>query len=291
MDRMSLFENDELVGVGHGELVLVGLGLWDNGGISLSGVEAASAADEVYAELYTSLMPDLDIMSLQRTLGKRISVLSRRDLEDDADEKILKLAQNKRVVLLVPGDPLAATTHISLRLRASELKIKTRIIHAASVFSAAASLAGLQHYKFGKTVTIPIRQEGYMPLSPYDVLSDNLSRGLHTLFLLDLDVEQSRFLSISQALNQLQEMEHARGMKVITENRLAIGLARIGSLEPIVRCNRIKDLVGVDFGVPPHSLIVPGRLHFMEANVLVKLHGAPSSILSTDAEDTLCQDF
>jgi diphthine synthase len=254
-------------------------------------VEAASTADEVYAELYTSLMPGLDIISLQRTLGKRISVLTRRDLEDDADQKILKAAQDKRVVLLVPGDPLAATTHISLRLRASELKIKTRIVHAASVFSAAASLAGLQHYKFGKTVTIPIRREGYMPLSPYDVLSDNLSRGLHTLFLLDLDVEQRRFLSIGQALDLLLEMEHARGMRVVTENRLAIGLARIGSLEPIVRCNWIKDLVGMDFGLPPHSLIVPGRLHFMEANVLVKLHGAPTSILSTDAEDTSCQDF
>ena len=291
MDRTSLSENHESEGIGHGELVLVGLGLWDNGGISMSGVEAASTADEVYVELYTSLMPGLDIKSLQRTLGKRISVLTRRDLEDDADERILKAAQNRRVVLLVPGDPLAATTHASLRLRASELKVKTRIIHAASVFSAAASLAGLQHYKFGKTVTIPIRQEGYMPLSPYDVLSDNLSRGLHTLLLLDLDVERGRFLSISQALNQLLEMEHARGMKVITEDRLAIGLARIGSVEPIVRCNRIKDLFSVDFGLPPHSLIVPGRLHFMEADILVKLHGAPASILSTDAEDATCQDF
>lgn len=286
MNRHSFSRNSEAVDDKHGELVLVGLGLWGNGGITVSGVEAARAADEIYAELYTNIMPGLDMQFLERTLGKRISVLTRRDLEENAYERILKASEDRRVVLLVPGDPLAATTHISLRLRAFDLGVKTGIIHAASVFSAAASLAGLQHYKFGRTVTIPIRQEGFMPLSPYDVVSDNLARGLHTLLLLDLDVERGRFLSIREALDLLLEMEHARGKNIITQDRLVVGLARIGSPEPTVRCNLIKDLVGLDFGLPPYTLIVPGRLHFMEANTLVKLLGAPPSILSTDLGGT-----
>jgi diphthine synthase len=100
------------------------------------------------------------------------------------------------------------------------------------------------------------------------------------MLLLDLDVEQGRFLSINEALDLLLEMEHTKRLKVFTEDRLVVGLARIGSPEPTVRCNRIRDLVGLDFGLPPHTLIVPGRLHFVEASTLVKLFGAPPYLLS-----------
>jgi diphthine synthase len=100
------------------------------------------------------------------------------------------------------------------------------------------------------------------------------------MLLLDLDVEQGRFLSINEALALLLEMEHTKRLKIFTEDRLVVGLARIGSPEPTVRCNRIRDLVGLDFGLPPHTLIVPGRLHFVEASTLVKLFGAPPYLLS-----------
>jgi diphthine synthase len=264
---------------GAGELVLVGMGLWNQNDVTLSGVKAAISADEVYAELYTNIMPGLNLKLFQKTIGKGITILGRRDLEEDADETILRSAQKKRVVLLVPGDPLAATTHVALRLRAYELGISTRVIHAASVFSAAPSLVGLQHYKFGKKVTIPIPQEGYLPLSPYDVLSENLSRGLHTLLLLDIDAERGKYLSINEALNLLLKMETIKRMNVLTDDRLVIGLARIGSPKPAVKCDYVNVLTGFDFGPPPHTLIVPGDLHFMEADTLVKLFGAPRSIL------------
>ncbi|WXG45402.1 MAG: diphthine synthase [Candidatus Atabeyarchaeum deiterrae] len=264
----------------NGELILVGMGLWDHNGVSLSGLEVAKTADAVYAELYTSIMPALDLNQMERIIGKSITVLKRKDLEEDVDNKLLKSAQEKRVVLFVPGDPLAATTHVSLRLRAYELGVKTHVVHAASIFSVAASITGLQHYKFGKAVTISIPREGYFPMSPYGVVSDNLSRGLHTLLLLDLDVERLKYLSISEALKLLVKMEKAKGMKVFTDDRLMVGLARIGSPEPIIRCDSIKRLGELNFGSPPHTLIVPGTLHFMEAESLVKLFGAPPSISS-----------
>lgn len=75
-------------------------------------------------------------------------------------------------------------------------------------------------------------------------------------------------------------MEKAKGMKVFTDDRLMVGLARIGSPEPIIRCDSIKRLGELNFGSPPHTLIVPGTLHFMEAESLVKLFGAPPSISS-----------
>jgi len=274
-----------------GELILVGMGLWDQDDLSLSGMKVAKSVDEVYAELYTNIMPGLNLELLEKAVGKAITVLRRCDLEEHADESILRMAQKKRVALLVPGDPLAATTHIALRLRACELGISTRVVHAASVFSAAPSLVGLQHYKFGKKVTIPIPQEGYLPLSPYDVVSENLSRGLHTLLLLDIDVERGKYLSINEALNLLLKMETKRGTGIFTGDRIVVGLARIGSPKPAVRCDYITKLARFDFGSPPHTLIVPGDLHFMEANTLVKLFGAPSSILLKKPTIEQHQDF
>ena len=40
------------------ELVFVGLGLNDEKGISLNGLEETKTADHVFIELYTSLLPD-----------------------------------------------------------------------------------------------------------------------------------------------------------------------------------------------------------------------------------------
>jgi diphthine synthase len=255
------------------------MGLWDHDGISLSGLRSAREADEVCAEFYTSVMPGLSLSRLERRIGRKITVLTRHDLEEDEDNKIMKLAKNRKMALLVPGDPLAATTHIALRLRAFELGIETRIIHSASIFSAAPSLTGLQHYKFGKTVTIPLARQGFLPLSPYDAILENLSRGLHTLILLDLDVETGEYLTINKALSMLLEIEATKKSNAFKKDRLSIGVAHVGSPNPIVRCDFIQSLMDFDFGGPPHSLIIPGELHFMEAETLVKMFGAPESIL------------
>ena len=63
-------------------------------------------------------------------------------VESNSDE-ILRDAHEKNVVLLVAGDPFAATTHTDLILRAKQMKIETRIIHNASIFNAIAC-CGLQ---------------------------------------------------------------------------------------------------------------------------------------------------
>ena len=66
-----------------GELVFVGLGLYDERDISLQGVEAAREADEVFAEFYTSLMPGLSLQKLEKLIQKRIVMVSRRELEEE----------------------------------------------------------------------------------------------------------------------------------------------------------------------------------------------------------------
>jgi len=73
-----------------GELVLVGLGLYDEKDLSLRGLETIKEADMIFAELYTSLMPAFSISKLERRSKKKISIVSRHDLEEEAGQKILE---------------------------------------------------------------------------------------------------------------------------------------------------------------------------------------------------------
>ena len=70
-------------------------------------------------------------------------------------EEVLQRAKLEEISFLVVGDPLCATTHTDLILRAVERNIPYTVIHNASVMSAAAS-CGLQQYQFGYTVSIPL---------------------------------------------------------------------------------------------------------------------------------------
>jgi diphthine synthase len=67
---------------------------------------------------------------------------------------------------------------------------------------------------------------------------------------------------------------------LISEKSLAVGIARAGSNKPLVKAGFIKDLIDVDFGSPLHCLILPGELHFLEAEALVILAGAPYKLIS-----------
>mgnify|MGYP000250475965 CR=1 FL=1 len=262
-----------------GELIFVGLGLFDELGMSLKGVKITREADAVYAELYTSLMRGLSIENLQKLLGKKVEVVSRRALEDEGGELILKRAEEDRVVLLVPGDPLIATTHIDLRIRAEKRGIKTRVVHAASIVSAAMGLSGLQNYRFGRSVTVPFSEPGLIYETSYRVILENKRRNLHTLCFLDIRVEEGRFMTVQEALEVLLEVERKRRLKAVTSKSLAVGVARAGSEEGVVKADYVSRLIDYDFGSPPHMLILPAeKLHFVEAEALITLAGAPEDV-------------
>src|SRR5208282_6926134 len=104
----------------------------------------AKGCDFLFAEFYTSRMPGFKVSGLENLVGRKVQVLSRRQVEEEAEEMILSKTKTGRVGFLVPGDPLVATTHVDLRLRAERSGIKTRILHAASITSAIAGTTGLQ---------------------------------------------------------------------------------------------------------------------------------------------------
>jgi len=265
-----------------GEIVVVGLGLNDEMGISLHGLEEVKTANTAFIELYTSFMPNFSIKRFEEISGKRLNVVSRRELEEENGETILKAAENDKAVLLVPGDPLIATTHIILRIEAEKHGIKTRIVHGASILSAVMGLSGLHNYKFGKSVTIPFPDET-LPETPYNVIAQNKKLALHTLCLLDIKAEEKRYLSIRESLDLLLKIEQKKKKRTVTMNTLVVGIARAGSDNPTVKADSVKKLLNYDFGEPPYTIVFPSKLHFMEAEALIILAGGPE-MLRKDVE-------
>jgi diphthine synthase len=255
-----------------GQVVFVGLGLDSEKGISLEGLEEARQAERVYAEFYTNLMPNLSIDKLQQQVGQEIQVLTRKQLEDENAKEIVRSAEHGKVVFLVPGDPMIATTHIALRLTLAKQKIQSRIIHGASIVSAISGATGLQSYKFGKCITFPQRAEN-VPASVLETITHNKALGLHTLLLLDIDIGVTGHLRIHTVFSRLTKVDPS------IEEWVAVGAARVGSSDEFVKAGRVKGLKNVDFGTIPHCIVFPGKLHFMEEEALKVLDGASSSDL------------
>ena len=257
------------------ELVFVGLGLNDEQGITLKGLEETKSADTVFMETYTSRMPDFSLQRFEKLCEKKVQLIARNDLEEENGKVILEAAKKGKTVFLVPGDPFIATTHVTLRIDAEKQGIKTRIVHGISIISAIVSLSGLHNYKFGKTVTVPFPEN--FSETPYNVIAQNKQIGLHTLCLLDLKANENHYLSINQALKMLLEVEQKKKLNVATLDTVAVGIARAGNSNPLLKADLIRDLADFDFGEPPYSLIIPGELHFMEAEALMAFGGAPAT--------------
>jgi diphthine synthase len=234
-------------------LYLIGLGLHDEKDLTLKALEIAKNC-ECYIELYTSLWKG-SLENLKELLKKDIKILKRKDLEEDL-ESFVEKAKKNNIALFVPGDPLAATTHMDIAFEAKRRKIPVKIIHNASIFSAIGE-AGLQLYKYGKTATIPL--SGKLS-NVKDAVQANKKLGLHTLLLLDLDIENNIVMKVSEALNMLLDK------KIIRETDQLIAFSNAGGDSKIyydsVRGLKLKNIAS------PAVLIIPGKLHFRERDFL-----------------------
>jgi diphthine synthase len=252
-------------------LILISIGLSDEKDLSQRAIEEARNCDTLYAELYTTVL-DTDTDHLGALIGKPITHLPRKGLEE-ASDNLLDEAEKKKVGILVGGDALSATTHASLILEARKRGIPAKVVHGSSALTAVAE-TGLSLYKFGRTVTLPLPKKG-PPDTVLRTLEENREHGLHTLVLLDLDTESNQYLTINRAITLLLETETFNG------GTLAVGVARLGREDSLIRAGRASDLADHDFGAPPQTLIVPGRLHFLEAEALKVIGGCPQEALES----------
>lgn len=257
-------------------LTFIGLGLYDEKDISVNGLEEITLSDKVFAEFYTAKLTGTRTKKIEKTIGKPVEVLSRKEMEKGS--KILDAAEQKSVVLLVCGDPMTATTHIDLRLRAIQKGITTKIIHGSSIVTAVPALLGLQNYKFGRTTTLAYPEREYFPTSQYHVIADNKKMGLHTLILLDIQTEKEKYMTANEGMKLLLKMEEKEKKNSITKDTLVCVVARAGSSKPVVAADSITALLDRDFGPPLHSLVIPGKLHFLEIEALTAFANLPEKM-------------
>lgn len=244
-------------------LWFVGLGISGLGSISLDAQNILKKADIVYLEQFTSIISKSDVTKLKKLVKGEFKAVKRWMVEDG--QEILKNAKKKNVVLLSYGDPYIATTHIELRTRAIQEKIKTNTIHASSALTALVGECGLHYYKIGKVVTI---MKEIQSTSAYYAIYGNLLSGDHTILLLEYNQDADFFLDPKDALSNLLAAEKEQTRNVLSQNIFVIVASRIGLKDQTITAGKISSLIKIDFGKPPHTIIIPGSLHFTESDAL-----------------------
>ena len=235
-------------------LYLISIGLNSEKDMSLKALEAAKKCNVLLWENYTTRL-DTTAEKLSKLIGKGVKEVNRSDIEDKMDE-IVEQAKEKNVGILVGGDALSATTHISLVLEAKKQNVPVKLVHGSSIITAVAE-TGLQVYKFGRIVTLPA--SGFTD-SIIEMVKMNLTNGLHSLILLDIDLTPSA--AAKMLLENLNKLELSKETKIVAA-------CKIGSDEAIIKYGAIESLTNdPDIDKVPGVLIIPGELHFMEEEAL-----------------------
>ncbi|XP_033737588.1 diphthine methyl ester synthase-like [Pecten maximus] len=267
---------------------LIGLGLGDASDITVKGLEIVKKCKRVYLEAYTSILTvGKDV--LEEYYGREV-ILADREMVESMSDELLNESEREDIAFLVVGDPLGATTHTDLILRAREKGIQFRVVHNASIMNAI-GCCGLQLYNYGETVSIVFWTDTWKPESFFDKIQKNRDAGMHTLCLLDIKVkEQSienmmrgrkvfeppRYMSVNQAAEQILEVVQNKqtsgdtpsGETVITEDTLCVGLSRVGAESQQIVTTTLQEMSSVDIGGPLHSLVIPGHMHPLEIDML-----------------------
>ncbi|MBM3904414.1 MAG: diphthine synthase [Thaumarchaeota archaeon] len=244
-------------------LVFVGLGIGGSQALSEKARKIISESDVVYFEQFTSPMSEGQTKFLQEITKCQFKLAPRWLVEDG--KEILEAARNGNVALLSYGDPYIATTHIELRVRAIQEGIKTDTIHASSVITSLVGECGLHFYKIGKTVTI---MSGIPSSTAYYTIFENLKLGNHTVVLLEWNQNKNFFLDPKDAISSLLDQEKEQNRKVFSGDTYGIVASRIGQDDQKIIAAKFSDLASQDFGSPPHTIIIPGIMHFTESDAL-----------------------
>uniref|UniRef100_A0A1I8G1X1 diphthine methyl ester synthase n=1 Tax=Macrostomum lignano TaxID=282301 RepID=A0A1I8G1X1_9PLAT len=296
-------------------LYLIGIGLSDPEDVTVRGLELIRSSARVFLDAYTSIL-SVGKDRLEEFYGRPVE-LADRDLVEQGDV-ILAAAQSADVSFLVVGDPLGATTHADLAMRARQRGVAYRVVHNAS-YHRRRLLRAVVHLRRDRLV--PFWDAVSRPSSFLDKLLGNWERNLHTLCLLDIRVREPtmesllrgrpefRFMSCSVAAEQLlallaeasaaednadlladsdaaelRNRLNRRKQLSPPERLLTVGLARLGSPDERIAACSLADIASRDLGPPLHSLVVPApRLHPVEAEFLRQFADTEADAALVDA--------
>ncbi|MDE1761955.1 MAG: diphthine synthase [Candidatus Micrarchaeota archaeon] len=252
-------------------LFLIGMGLnYDD--IPYSAIDTITSADEVLVDQYTNFIPEEALESIKTRLKINLRLLSRSELEENAKGTIAKAASSS-IVILVPGDPLIATTHHTILDLAHKMGIEYRVFHAPSIFSAGIGESGLDIYKFGPTTTITFWSEKYKPTSFIDVAKRNVENGQHTMMLFDYHYQEKRRMRLGEAIVLLHAADEQRKAGVMTQDRKLLILGDIGKDTQLIRYvafGGIGKEVLREFEGKTLTIVVPAKPSFAEEEALTK---------------------
>lgn len=229
-------------------LILIGSGIAFD--FTLEGLDSLKSCDEAYIERYTNPIEDSKLSSLEERIGKKVNLLERGQVESSF---LIEKAKDSNVALIASGDPLTATTHITLLIEAREKKIPLKIIHNSSIYSAAPARAGLQIYRFGKTASLVNPRENYKPTSSLDIVRRNLELDMHSLVLLDTEPKP---------------MEAKAALDMLSEFETAVVISRLGEADEKITYGKTGELKNKELGRPPFCVIIPAKLHVLEEEYL-----------------------
>jgi len=250
-------------------LWLIGVGPGNVGLMSVDAIETVKMCEHRFLEGYTALLPNEQEIKLGKIVGGFQKIM-RNDVENP--EKILDLAKNERVALMVVGDPLQATTHIDLQLRAREEEIECRVIHGISITTIVTGVVGLQSYRFGRQVTLAYPYGEYLATSPFELILDNLDRNLHTLVFLDLDPSgmgegEQKPMTPENAVYVLKSS--AEKLECDIDDWKIVLCSDMGTDMQCIKYGSLEKISTIKNGFI-HCIIVPGRIDDLEREALAR---------------------
>ncbi len=235
-------------------LYLISLGISDERDISLRGLETGKKCEKLYWEQYTDRLRITE-QRREELFGKGVETIQRSGLEEGS-RRIVEEAREKNVGILVGGDALSATTHLSLISDCRKVGVPFRVIHGSSVLTAVAE-CGLSLYKFGETVTIPRWKKNFRPAGFYETILKNKEAGLHTLVLLDIG------MTLEEGAGMLKGLDR----QGIFSSEKIVSVSCLGS-----RGQEIRYVTLVQArGKAPAAILVPGKLNDFEKEFLESL--------------------
>ncbi len=231
---------------------IIGIGLHLNQ-MTLEAKAAIDTCDHIYIDNYTNILCQGDIQNLERVLNKKVILLNREELEQK--QEFIK----NNSCLLVIGNALSATTHYSIIQDAKQKNINTKVIPGISIFSYK-GIAGLYEYKFGRTISVVYPMPNYNPTSFYNTIIDNQKIKAHTMCLLDIKVNENRFMSIKDGCEILNKIDSNNYL----ENKTCIAFGGMGSEDQEIKTFIFKNFNKINLKQSPQTLIICGELNEFE---------------------------
>jgi diphthine synthase len=240
----------------------MGTGLRGVESLTLQESSVLEKCEKIYVDAYTSVFPAEFTESLIEKFQKRVIPLQRETLES-----MSFLDGNKGdFALLVSGDPFGSTTHFTLLNECRNREISIKIYENASILGIIPGRTGLSAYRTGSTVSIPDFGDTHIPPSPYIKIQENISSGLHTLILIDLNdgknVKSQRILQILEHIREKHSLEDIL-------NRPCFSIEKAGWPGERTRIGSMHDLLSENLE-SPYCLVIPGKVDHNElSNILL----------------------